>query len=232
MGIYKPKGCKVWWMTFSHGGRQIRSSTKTRDKRLAEKVYSKVLTQVTEGRWFETDKGAKTTFEELLDKYLAEHSPKKAPNSWRRDQGTSKHLKGYFSSYFLTDNPRTIKRVVNLFRFHYSMSVDRMTNNLPTATPEQLVCWSVLLVRWPNFVRWIQAERARAEQRASDKEWVESETVKKVVAKALEANETLIWSRALDEIGVIDHSWKEDGDLFQFLKKCQDIDLAGKYGVW
>ena len=72
-------------MNFSYNGKQIRRSTETSSKKLAEKIHAKVMTLVAEGKWLDIDKGKNVTFRELLEKYLQEHSSKKAPNGARRD---------------------------------------------------------------------------------------------------------------------------------------------------
>ncbi len=43
---------QVWWMGFSYGGKQIRRSTEVSNKKLAEKIYHKVMTQIAEGKWY------------------------------------------------------------------------------------------------------------------------------------------------------------------------------------
>ena len=48
---------EVWWMRFSYQGKQVRRSTETRDKKLAKRIYDKVLGQIAEGKWFERPVG-------------------------------------------------------------------------------------------------------------------------------------------------------------------------------
>ena len=52
MGLYKVKGSKKWWMSFTVGGQQVRESTGTTVKRLAEDILRKRQTEVVEGRYF------------------------------------------------------------------------------------------------------------------------------------------------------------------------------------
>lgn len=61
----------------------------------------------------------------------------------------------------LSDNPRTIKRAVNLYRFHRFTAFARQasTVSLAVATPEQIGRWIVVVIRWPHFVRWLQTQR-------------------------------------------------------------------------
>lgn len=61
----------------------------------------------------------------------------------------------------LSDNPRTIKRAVNLYRFHRFTAFARQASTLPlaVATPEQIGRWIIVIIRWPHFVRWLQTQR-------------------------------------------------------------------------
>ncbi len=107
MGLYRRDKHKVWWISFTHKGRQVRRSTETTDKRLAQKVYAKVQTQVVEGKWFDVDEGKKRTFKELAEKYEAQVF--KELKSWRSTQSYLDQLKKFFGSYTLAEiNPALI----------------------------------------------------------------------------------------------------------------------------
>ncbi len=108
MALYK-RG-RIWWMTVVHNGRQVRRSTETTDKRLAEKIHAKVVTQIVEKKWFERPVGAEVTLEEMLEKYLVEHSEvNKAPTSFVRDKSLANHLKRYFGELYITEiTPRAV----------------------------------------------------------------------------------------------------------------------------
>ena len=60
MGLYK-RG-SFWWMRFSFQGKQIRRSTETTDKKLAERIYHKVLGELAEGDWFDRLPGEEKNF--------------------------------------------------------------------------------------------------------------------------------------------------------------------------
>jgi integrase len=139
MGLYKRGG--VWWMRFSHKGKQERRSMETTNKRMAEKIQAKVLTQIAEGKWLDVSKGRDTTFAELLGKYLSEHSSKKAVSGERRDVTSSKHLLPFFGDMMLDDitpklisdykslrystgaMPATINREMSLMKHSFSLAV-------------------------------------------------------------------------------------------------------------
>ncbi len=80
MGLYR-RG-KVWWMSFMYEGRQYRKSCQTTDKKLAEKIYHKVMTELVEGRYFERLPGERKTFREMMKKYEIITSKSAAMEIW------------------------------------------------------------------------------------------------------------------------------------------------------
>jgi len=108
MGLYK-RG-QAWWMNFTYKGKHYRKPTETNDKKLAEKIYYKIMTQIAEGKWLEKPIGSEKTVRELLDKYLKEHSARnKAPRTHIRDKSLASHINRSFGDCLLTDlSPRAI----------------------------------------------------------------------------------------------------------------------------
>ena len=94
MGLYR-RG-KIFWFSISYQGKRIQESFKTDNRKLAEKLYAKVLTDIVEGRYFETTKLKTTKFEEMTDKYLKEHAHS-------RDPRTVKTLLTFFTGYMLSE---------------------------------------------------------------------------------------------------------------------------------
>ncbi len=110
MGLFK-RG-QTFWISFSYKGKQVRQSLETDDKKTAEKIYHKVMTEVAEGKWFEKPEGASRTFREMMEKYMAEHSrPNKA--SWGRDERSLAHLLPVFSGVIVTEIRR---RMINAYK--------------------------------------------------------------------------------------------------------------------
>lgn len=102
MGLYKRD--TVWWMSFTHNGKQIRRSTETEDKKLAIRIFDKLKGEVAEGKWFEKPVGGDFTFKDMMDKYMMEFSAlNKAPKSHQRDKGLRKNLEPVFGDMILTD---------------------------------------------------------------------------------------------------------------------------------
>lgn len=73
MGLYKRKNSPFWWMSFRHEGRRVRESTAMESRKLAERLYAKRLTEISEGRLrgpLNRTADGSTLFSELADKYL------------------------------------------------------------------------------------------------------------------------------------------------------------------
>jgi hypothetical protein len=99
MGLFK-RG-PIWWMRFTYRGKQIRASTQSEDKELAQRIYYKVLREVAEGKWFEKLPGEDKTFREMMEKFESEYFSNLA--SYRACRTYVKGLKFFFGSYTLSE---------------------------------------------------------------------------------------------------------------------------------
>jgi integrase len=81
-------------MSFVYEGRQVRRSTGTSDKRLAEAILGKIRGQIVEGRFFEKPKEELHTFEELMERYLTEHAARRGNK--QREQYCVNNLREFF----------------------------------------------------------------------------------------------------------------------------------------
>ena len=99
MGLLKRN--KVWWMSFMYLGRQVRRTTGTTDKRLAESILCKVKVQIAEGRFFERREEQARTFGDMMARYLTERAVLKAPKSYLRDRQALNHLLPLFGETVL-----------------------------------------------------------------------------------------------------------------------------------
>lgn len=70
MGIFK-RG-QVWWMSFTHNGKQIRHSCETTSKKLAKEIFYKLKTQVTEGKFFDVQ-ARDIMFDELCNDMIIDY---------------------------------------------------------------------------------------------------------------------------------------------------------------
>ena len=86
----------------------MQESLGTNDRKLAEKIYAKTLTDIIEGRYFDSVKAKNTFFEEMVEKYLEEHAHS-------RDEHTVKRLVAFFKGYTLFEiNTRFVAEYRNL----------------------------------------------------------------------------------------------------------------------
>jgi integrase len=111
-------------------GQQVRRSTGTPDKRLAEAILGQVKVQIIEGRFFEKPEAQHRTLTELMDRYVSEHATRRA--NYRRELTSIKNLKGFFG------NPKldqiTPKLIVAYKNRRYTDGVKPATINRELAT--------------------------------------------------------------------------------------------------
>jgi integrase len=128
MGLVK-RGT-MWWMSFMYQGQQVRRSTGTTDKRLAEAVLGQVKVQILEGRFFEKAETQQRTLTELLDRYISEHAMRRA--NYPRELTSVKTLKSFFGTPTL--DQVTPKRIVAYKNQRYTDGVKPATINRELAT--------------------------------------------------------------------------------------------------
>ncbi len=105
MGLFK-RGT-VWWMSFTYQGRQVRTSTETADKRLAEAILATIKVKIVEGRYFDRLEEQTRTFAELMERYETEHVAKQA--SRRAIRGYIRNLLPVFGHLTLSEiSPKLI----------------------------------------------------------------------------------------------------------------------------
>ena len=92
MGLYR-RG-KIYWFSIKDERGRIRKSLRTKNKKVAEKLYAKTLTNIIEGRYFEATEARTRKFEEMVAKYLSKHAHS-------RDNYTTKPLLKFFGGYTL-----------------------------------------------------------------------------------------------------------------------------------
>lgn len=90
MGLFRRN--KVWWMSLVYQGQQVRRSTETTDRRLAEAVLAKVRVQIIEGRYFDRLEEQERTFKEMMERYLQERVIGASRHGERRARGILAHL--------------------------------------------------------------------------------------------------------------------------------------------
>jgi len=133
---------------------------------------------------------------------------------------------------YLSDNPRTIKRFINLIRFQLFISWARnIRGGKAHATLNQITRWNVVIIRWPSFVRWIQCSGD-----STDESCEGALSLKYVIKLARDTESVADWSAELGKKGVAHSGWGDDKELWDFLREKIDADLelehASKRGYW
>jgi hypothetical protein len=140
----------------------------------------------------------------------------------------------YLDDYkdFLGTSPRAIKRFTNLFRFYNLTQIARRTQGLEASSPAALARWLVIMLRWPQLVRWIQWE-------SETKLTIETDAKEKAAAleKQLCGTGTYeAWLKYLEKMDPAQGEWLRDKHLYEFLKTPvateRKLSVAVKNGVW
>ena len=101
MSLYKRK--KKYWINVRINGSRERIPTGTENKKLAESIHAKVLVDIQEGKWFETQH-KKRLLSEMIERYKAEYSEQKDYYQKRRDRSIFNHLYSYFGEESTLEN--------------------------------------------------------------------------------------------------------------------------------
>ncbi len=73
MGLYRRNGSPHWQMCFFVNGNKVRMSTKTKNKKSAQKIFDRTKGQVAEGT-FKLKPDCRMTFEKLVEEFIEKHS--------------------------------------------------------------------------------------------------------------------------------------------------------------
>lgn len=134
------------------------------------------------------------------------------------------------------NNPRTVKRCVNLTRFFYLIHGLRLKDGQPVPDKDALVRWIYFAFRWPDAARWVQSSKSTSPEDNEAPETLSKKRIAQLYNGARAAdNETTIWNSDTDlgQEHLAQHPWIADDDLMAF---CRDHFLhiqqhAGK-GFW
>lgn len=67
-----------------------------------------------------------------------------------------------------SNNPRELKRLVNVYRFYINLRLAREARGQPVPTIEQTRNWVMLMLAWPEFYRWLRRSNTEWETEAED----------------------------------------------------------------
>lgn len=96
MGLYRRN--KSWWYSIVINGKRIQASLKTENRKLAERIYAKVFTEIQEGKWFE-NQARRKTLKEMTERFEKEYTEQKDYYQKARDKSIFKNV-----STFLGEN--------------------------------------------------------------------------------------------------------------------------------
>ena len=96
MALYKRHDSNVWQMCFFVNGRKVRRSTKTSNKKVAQRIYEKAKVEALEGKFFKNER-SKMPFDQLVHEFIEKHS-KVEKTSFKRDIFSGESVKRYFKS--------------------------------------------------------------------------------------------------------------------------------------
>ena len=99
MGLYR-RG-KIFWYSIKCDSKRMQESLKTDNRKLAEKLYAKVLTEIIEGTYFKKPKNV--TINEMVDRYMKEFSPMLSATSHDRNGQVASHIKSVFGGCLIKD---------------------------------------------------------------------------------------------------------------------------------
>jgi len=94
MSLYKRKNSNVWQMCFHVNGNKVRRSTKTTNKKVAQRIYEKAKIEALEGN-FLTNERCNMPFDELVNEFQEKHS-KVEKESYENDIYVGNRLTKYF----------------------------------------------------------------------------------------------------------------------------------------
>ncbi len=126
MGLYR-RG-KIFWFRISYQGKRIQDSLETDNRKLAERLQAKVLTDIIEGRYF--DKPKNITLNEVLERYMKEFSPLLSPTSHERNKQVVAHFKSLFGDSLIKD---VTPSVLSQYK------AERLQKVLPSTVRKELV---------------------------------------------------------------------------------------------
>lgn len=95
MGLFKRKDSRKYWMRLRVNGKKTFETTGTSNRKLAERIYAKRVTEIEEGKWFNVVARRKK-LKDLVEKFEAEHTDNKDYYQRARDKTIFKKLYSFF----------------------------------------------------------------------------------------------------------------------------------------
>lgn len=132
-----------------------------------------------------------------------------------------------------SNNPRDVKRFINVFRFFYFLRAAREARKEPVPSLDQMSRWIVLSLRWPEVVRWLR--------RSAVANGFSSNFALREFERLGAANGLLPWQTGAENtlrLKVAEVSWLSDSGLYDFfgqesrLPADQRLSASSGRGFW
>lgn len=148
-----------------------------------------------------------------------------------QEQSMRELISRYAKEYF--NNPRDMKRFVNVFRFYYFLRAARLARGEKVASVEQMCRWLALSLKWPEVVRWL-----RRQQVSED----DTPPLARVESFAGKSRSFTGWRTEMDKsLGLKPEErppWVEDHYLYEFFQKEAQLGIEERLssctdtGLW
>ena len=152
-----------------------------------------------------------------------------------------------------SNNPRELKRLVNVYRFYMNLRVARESRGEAVPMVPQMRNWVMLALAWPEVMRWLR--RGHSEWESEEDRKLAAETGRQLKALQRKAEESVEyqsdssgevhiraptlddWTERLEKLSGLSRKttpWLSDERLFQFFKRIAadgpDASLAAGAG--
>ncbi len=104
MGVYRRRDSPTWWMSLQTAGQRVRMNTGVTDHRVAKDLFAAWQAETARTRWLgPPPPDHDHRIDELITEYLKTITPRKAPDSQRRDRGVLGRFREEWGSLNLGD---------------------------------------------------------------------------------------------------------------------------------
>ncbi len=130
-----------------------------------EKIAETVAQTLAEKGKLESQDERKHIASEMLESYKRRKFIGDQAERQRHDSRDIEELLEQATEDF-SNNPRELKRLVNVYRFYANLRLAREARGLPVPAIDQLRNWVKLSLAWPEVVRWVRRSRTEWETHA------------------------------------------------------------------
>jgi len=216
MGLYR-RG-KIYWFSIQYQGKRIQRSLKTDNKKLAERIYAKVLCEIVEGRYYETVKARQYTFDEMMGRFMKEYAVQREVSTQKRYLSSFRNLNKHFKGMRLSDI--TPKVIASYMELRKSEGVAPATINRDLALLSKAFNLAIKQWEWCKINPCSQVQRERENNKID--RWLTEEEEKKL----LEGAKGYLNGQLVDIIILALNTGMRQSEILNL--RWQDVDLFRK----